>query len=362
MQLTNEPNAKTDLASLFPAELAAFLASLSKETGVKAEPFRARQLFGWLTSGAASFDEMTNLPAPLREQLRAHCYIALPKIEKKLVSAIDGTVKYLFSLSDGECVESVFMRYEHGNTVCISSQAGCRMGCRFCASTIAGFSRNLTPSEMLGQVIMASRDTGERVSNIVMMGIGEPLDNYDNVLRFLRLVNDPAGLNIGQRHISLSTCGIVPNILRLGEEKLQITLSVSLHAVSQEEREKLMPIAKKYRLDELIDACRSYLAGGGRRISFEYAMIEGENDSVSDAQRLVQLLAGMTCHVNLIPLNTVSGRSFRKSGRETVAAFVKTLERRGIPATVRRKLGADIDASCGQLRASRISGDAGKMP
>ena len=337
-----------------PEELSAELKNISEKSGVKIESFRAKQIFGWLHRGVGSFDEMTNISKPVRAVLEENCYIALPLIEKKFVSKIDGTVKYLFRLFDGECVESVFMRYEHGNTVCISSQAGCRMGCRFCASTIAGFSRNLTPSEILGQVIAAQKDTGERVSNIVMMGIGEPLDNLDNVFKFLELVNHPDGLNIGYRHISLSTCGIVPGIKRLSEKNLPITLSISLHSTTQEERERLMPIAKKYSIDELLSACREYLKDGGRRISFEYTMIEGENDSREDAERLAKLLSGMLCHVNLIPLNTVDGRDYRKSGKDAIRNFVAVLEKRGFPATVRRKLGSDIDASCGQLRASKI--------
>lgn len=345
---------KTDISSFNLNELSEYLSDLSEEKGVKIEKFRAKQIYTWLHGGVSSFSEMTNISKAIRELLDENCYIALPKIENKLVSKIDGTVKYLFRLFDGECVESVFMRYEHGNTVCISSQAGCRMGCRFCASTIAGFSRNLTPSEILGQVIAAAKDTGERVSNIVMMGIGEPLDNFDNVIKFLELVNSPDGLNIGYRHISLSTCGIVPKILALSEKNLPITLSISLHSTTQEERERLMPIAKKYSIDELLSACKKYIDEGGRRISFEYTMIEGENDSEQDALRLAKLLSGMLCHVNLIPLNTVDGRDYRKSGKAAIQKFISVLEKRGITATVRRKLGSDIDASCGQLRASKI--------
>ncbi len=345
---------KKDISSLDLLELSQYLAELSEKNSVKIESFRAKQIFSWLTSGVSSFDEMTNVSKAIRGLLEKNCYIALPTVESKQVSKIDGTVKYLFRLFDGECVESVFMRYEHGNTICISSQAGCRMGCRFCASTIAGFARNLTPSEMLGQVIAASKDTGERISNIVMMGIGEPLDNFDNVIKFLQLVGCKEGLNIGYRHISLSTCGIVPNIIRLSEYSMPITLSVSLHASEQTEREKLMPIAKKYDIDELLSACRRYISDGGRRISFEYTMIEGQNDSEDDAKRLAKLLSGMLCHVNLIPLNTVDGRDYRKSGKNAIVKFVSILEKHGITATVRRKLGSDIDASCGQLRARHI--------
>lgn len=342
--------AKLDIGSLTPDELKTTLTALAAERGIKFPAFRAGQIFSWLTNGVTEFDEMTNLPKDLRAFLENTCYIATPTVAKKLVSAIDGTVKYLFRLHDGECVESVFMRYHHGNTLCISSQVGCRMGCRFCASTMAGLVRNLTPSEILGQVLAARRDTGERVSNIVMMGIGEPLDNYDNVRKFLTLVNLKEGLNIGYRHISLSTCGVVPAILRLSEEELPITLSISLHNPDQEGREAIMPIAKKYDVDTLIDACRRYIAGGGRRISFEYTMIEGQNDTEEKARALAKLLSGMLCHVNLIPLNSVDGRDYRKSGKETIARFAAVLEQNGITATVRRKLGGDIDASCGQLR------------
>ena len=347
-------NKKIDISSLDVAELAQLFADLSEKSRVKIEKFRAKQVFSWLNKGVSSFDEMTNVSKAQREVLENNCYIALPAVEKKLVSQIDGTVKYLFRLFDGECIESVFMRYEHGNTICISTQAGCRMGCRFCASTIAGFTRNLTPSEMLGQVVAAQKDTGERISNIVMMGIGEPLDNFDNVKKFLSLVNSEDGLNIGYRHISLSTCGVVPKIYELSELKLPITLSISLHATSQEERANLMPIAKKYDINELLRACRKYLEGGGKRISFEYTMIEGENDSKEDALRLSKLLSGMLCHINLIPLNTVSGRDYRKSGKDAIRNFAAILEKQGFTATVRRRLGSDIDASCGQLRASKI--------
>lgn len=348
---------KIDIASLLPEELSKTLENISEEHGIKIQSFRTKQIFSWLTSGVSSFEEMTNVPKNIREILDETCYISLPQIENKLVSKIDGTVKYLFRLYDGECIESVFMRYEHGNTVCISSQAGCKMGCRFCASTIAGFSRNLTPSEILGQVIAAQKDTGERVSNIVMMGIGEPLDNFDNVVKFLKLVNHADGLNIGYRHISLSTCGIVPKIDELAKLELPITLSISLHATTQAERENLMPVAKKYNLESLISSCRAYIKKCGRRISFEYTMIEGENDSPEHAKRLCSMLSGMLCHVNLIPLNTVEGRDYRKSGSMAIKNFVSILESYGFAATVRRKLGSDIDASCGQLRASKIDSE-----
>ena len=341
---------KTDIASLLPDELRVYLAALSEKSGVKIENFRAKQIFSWLQKGIASFDEMTNVPKSLREALANDAYLTFPTVDTKLVSAIDGTVKYLFRLHDGETVESVFMRYEHGNTVCVSTQAGCRMGCSFCASTIGGKVRDLTASEIAGQVLAASKDLGERVSGIVMMGIGEPLDNYDASVRFLRLVNHPEGLNIGYRHISLSTCGLADGIRKLALENFPITLSVSLHAPTQERRETLMPVAKKYALDELLDACRYYQSVTTRRISFEYTMIENENDTPACAEQLRDLLRGLLCHVNLIPLNDVAERGYKKSGAARIAAFAAVLEKANVPVTVRRRLGSDINASCGQLR------------
>lgn len=343
---------KTDISSFLPDELAVYLAELSEKSGVKIEKFRAKQIFSWLAKGVHSFDEMTNVSAAIRKVLDEAAYISAPRIHTKLVSQIDGTVKYLFELADGERVESVFMRYEHGNTVCISTQAGCRMGCTFCASTLNGLTRNLTASEMAGQIIAAQNDTGERVSNVVMMGIGEPLDNYDNTLRFLRLINHPDHLCIGHRHISLSTCGLCDKIRALADENLQITLSVSLHAPDSETRKKLMPVARRFELDELIDSCKYYIEKTGRRISFEYSMIHGENDTPEHAKKLSALLSGMLAHVNLIPLNAVKERSYVKSSKEAIAEFVKILEKHHITATVRRRLGSDINASCGQLRKS----------
>lgn len=343
---------KTDISSFLPDELAVYLAELSEKSGVKIEKFRAKQIFSWLAKGVHSFDEMTNVSAAIRKVLDEAAYISAPKIHTKLVSQIDGTVKYLFELADGERVESVFMRYEHGNTVCISTQAGCRMGCTFCASTLNGLTRNLTASEMAGQIIAAQNDTGERVSNVVMMGIGEPLDNYDNTLRFLRLINHPDHLCIGHRHISLSTCGLCDKIRALADENLQITLSVSLHAPDSETRKKLMPVARRFELDELIDSCKYYIEKTGRRISFEYSMIHGENDTPEHAKKLSALLSGLLAHVNLIPLNAVKERSYVKSSKEAIAEFVKILEKHHITATVRRRLGSDINASCGQLRKS----------
>lgn len=342
---------KKDISSLLPEELCEYLSALSESTGVKIEKYRASQICSWLVKGAADFSEMGNIPKNIKAVLEENAYISLPQIQTKLVSKIDGTVKYLFRLHDGECIESVFMRYEHGNTLCISSQAGCRMGCTFCASTLNGLSRNLLPSEMTGQVIAAQKDLGEKVSNIVMMGIGEPLDNYDNVKKFLTLVNCPDGLNIGLRHISLSTCGLCDKIRALADEKLQITLSVSLHASDSETRKMLMPVARKFELDELMDACRYYISKTGRRISFEYSMIHGKNDTPECAENLKKLLSGMLCHVNLIPLNDVKERNYTRSSREAIQRFSKILEDGHITVTVRRKLGSDINASCGQLRA-----------
>ncbi len=338
-----------DLLAMYPDEIKDMLVS----SGEKA--FRATQIFEWLYKGATDFDEMTNLPKTLIAWLKANCVIGRLGIERKLVSQIDGTVKYLFKLSDGECVETVFMRYNHGNSVCVSTQAGCKMGCSFCASTINGFRRNLEPSEILLQVMTAERDTGERVSNIVLMGIGEPLDNYDNVLRFLHLVNLEKGMNIGMRHISLSTCGLVDKIDRLADEGLQLTLSVSLHACNDERRRAIMPVAKIWSYDKLLDACKRYEQKTGRRISFEYALIAGVNDSDSDANELGRRLAGTLCHVNLIPVNPVKEKSYQKSDRARIEAFVKAVEKYGISTTVRRKLGSDIDASCGQLRAEHAA-------
>lgn len=312
--------------------------------------FRAAQIYKWLRKGVLSFDEMTDVSAALRTRLGENCFIASCKAIRTQISS-DGTRKYLFELYDGELIESVFMQYEHGNTVCISTQAGCRMGCTFCASTIDGLKRNLLPSEMLGQILAAQLDTGKRVSNVVLMGMGEPLDNYDNVMRFLKLVNDPQGLGIGMRHISLSTCGLVEQIDRLADENLQITLSVSLHAPNGEIRSTIMPIARKYGYDELLDACKRYEDKTGRRISFEYALIDGVNDRVCDAEELGRRLRGTLCHVNLIPLNPTVRKNYKRSERKAIELFTNTLEKYKITATVRRRLGNDISASCGQLRA-----------
>ena len=307
-----------------------------------------RQVFTWLHRGVTDFDGMTNLSKSLREKLKETCFITAPQVARKQVSRLDGTIKYLWELSDGNCIETVLMQYHHGNTVCISSQVGCRMGCAFCASTIAGKVRDLTPAEMLDQVLFTQKDSGLPVSNIVLMGIGEPLDNLDTVLKFLELVNHPDGMNIGMRHISLSTCGIVPGIRRLAELELQLTLSVSLHAPDSETRSKIMPINRAYDVEELFRACHDYFDKTGRRISFEYAMIDGVNDHDWQADLIARKLRGMPGHVNLIPLNDVVESPYKPSRR--IGAFQKRLESHGITATVRRSLGGDIDASCGQLR------------
>ena len=312
--------------------------------------FRAKQVFTWLHRGVRSFDEMTDLPKALRAQLAGQYDLTVPVVERRQVSARDGTVKYLWRLRDGNCVETVLMRYHHGNTVCISTEVGCPMGCAFCASTLGGLVRRLEPAEMLDQVLFTQLDSGVPISNIVLMGIGEPLNNYENVLQFLHLVNDPDGLNIGMRHISLSTCGLVPEIRRLAEENLQLTLSVSLHAPLDEVRSTIMPVNRRYPIAALLAACRDYYAKTGRRISFEYAMIRGVNDTPEMAGHLIRLLHGLAAHVNLIPLNHVEESPLQPSTRAAVAAFQAQLEHAGIPATVRRTLGGDIDASCGQLR------------
>ena len=312
--------------------------------------FRGKQVFTWLHRGVRSFDEMSNLSKPLRQQLAQAYTISVPTVARKQESRLDGTIKYLWELPDSNCIETVLMQYHHGNTVCISSQVGCRMGCAFCASTVAGKVRDLTAGEMLDQVLFTQLDSGREISNIVLMGIGEPLDNRDNVLRFLRLVNHPDGLNIGMRHISLSTCGVVPGIDALAEEDLQLTLSVSLHAPDSETRSRIMPVNRAWDVEELFAACHRYFRRTGRRISFEYAMIDGVNDRPEDAKELLRRLKGLPAHFNLIPLNHVEESPLKPSTRAAVAAFQKTLEDGGVTATVRRTLGGDIDASCGQLR------------
>ena len=339
----------TDIKSMTLPELREFLQSMGEPA------FRGKQVFSWLSRGPASFEEMSNLPLSLRQRLGETCCLNVPQVARKQVSARDGTIKYLWKLADGNCIESVLMRYHHGNTVCISSQVGCRMGCAFCASTIAGKVRDLTPGELLDQVIFTQKDSGAPVSNIVLMGIGEPMDNLDAVLKFLELVNHPDGLNIGMRHISLSTCGVLPGIRRLAELGLQLTLSVSLHAPDNETRSKLMPVNRAYGVEDLFAACHDYFEKTGRRISFEYAMIDGVNDQDWQADLIAKRLRGMPGHVNLIPLNDVTESPFRPSRR--TAAFQKRLESHGLTATVRRSLGGDIDAACGQLRRKAEKGE-----
>lgn len=312
--------------------------------------FRAKQVFTWLHKGVGSYREMTNLPQSLRQQLEESYPLYRPQVVRKQQSQKDGTIKYLWRLSDGNCVETVLMRYHYGNTVCISTEVGCAMGCAFCASTLGGLVRRLEPHEMLDQVLFTQIDSGLPVSHIVLMGIGEPLDNFDNVLRFLELVNSPDGMNISMRHISLSTCGLVPKIDKLAEHKLQLTLSVSLHAPTNEIRSTIMPVNKAYPVEALLAACRRYYEATGRRISFEYAMIHGVNDTEAAAKQLLQDLKGLPAHVNLIPLNHVEESPLKPSTRQAVQRFQKLLEDGGVPATVRRTLGGDIDASCGQLR------------
>ena len=352
---------KSDLLSLSFEELQALVLSVGEPK------YRAEQIFTQIHRGISP-DEMTNLGKKTREALASVSFFYLPTVRRKLVSALDGTVKYLFSLRDGHSVESVVMRYKHGITICISSQVGCRMGCAFCASTIGGKIRDLAPSEMLGQIIAAERDLGERISGVVMMGIGEPLDNYDNVLRFLHLVGHEKGLNIGYRHISLSTCGLVDKIAQLAKEDLAITLSISLHASDNETRSAIMPINKKWTVEQLLDACREYYAATGRRISFEYTLIAGKNDSPENALHLAKTLnahlrikgaeSSFPIHVNLIPVNPVTETGFSASDKNAIAKFASVLEKKGIRATVRRRLGADINASCGQLRRAEEANEA----
>ena len=347
----------TDLLSLTPEELEALLVSVGEPK------YRAAHMFPQLHRGVSP-EQMTNIGKATRQKLAGVAEYRLPTVRRRLVSALDGTVKYLFALGDGNCVESVVMKYKYGNTICISSQVGCRMGCRFCASTIGGKVRDLTPGELVGQVIAAGADTGERISHIVLMGIGEPLDNYDNVVKFLRLVTHPDGLNISYRHISLSTCGVVPGILKLAELNMPITLSISLHAANDQTRSSIMPVNRRWGVDELLSACKTYYEKTGRRISFEYTLIDGKNDSPEAARELARVLNShlrtrsttMPIHVNLIPVNEVKETGFRRASDDSVAAFARTLEDNGIRATVRRRLGSDINASCGQLRRAEADG------
>ena len=336
---------------MYPSELKELLAEWGQPS------YRATQLFKWLHSGVTDFDSMTDLPKVFREFLKEKCYISDVTIEKRLESKLDGTVKYLYRLYDGEYIESVLMKYNHGYTVCVSTQVGCRMGCSFCASGLNGLYRNLTASEILSQLMAAERDNGIRVSNVVMMGMGEPLDNFDNSVRFLRLVSDSNGMNIGLRHISLSTSGVVSGINKLKELNMPITLSVSLHAPDDEIRNSIMPVNRKWNVDALLEACKEYQKVTTRRISFEYALISGVNDSEKCAYTLAEKMRGIMCHINLIPANPVKENSFKKPNSKKILYFKSLLESRGLTVTVRRTLGADIDASCGQLRRNKKEGE-----
>ncbi len=339
---------KINLRDLTYPELENFIMSLGEPK------FRTKQIFKWLAAGVTSIDEMTNLSKPLRERLGEAASASLPKIEEKFVSGLDETRKYLLKLDDGNYIESVLMKYHHGYSICISSQVGCLMGCKFCASTIGGKVRNLMPSEIIGQIVEVQKDVGERISNVVMMGIGEPFDNFENVTKFLENVSHPDGLNIGHRHITLSSCGIAPKIKELAHVAPQITLSISLHAANDEMRSAIMPINKKYNIKTLLDACKYYIEKTNRRISFEYTLIAGVNDDIKTAERLSKLLKGMLCHVNLIPVNAVNETGFKKTDKNQVEAFRLYLEKHKIPATIRREMGSDINAACGQLRKNRL--------
>jgi len=348
---------KIDIKSLDMEHLTSYMVSIGEK------PFRAKQLYEWMHQKLASdFNEMTNLPNALKEKLlQLTEFTCLTVVEEK-ISKIDETRKYLFALSDGNVIESVLMKYKHGNSVCISSQVGCRMGCRFCASTLDGLERNLTPSDMLDQIYRIQRITGERVSNVVVMGSGEPLDNYDNLVQFIRLLTDENGLNISQRGITVSTCGIVPGILRLAEEDLQITLALSLHAPNDEVRKTLMPVANRFPLKDVLDACQTYFEKTGRRLTFEYSLVSGVNDNLKEASALTALLKGHHGHVNLIPVNPIKERNYVQSDRKAIEAFKNLLEKNGINVTIRREMGRDINGACGQLRKSFLTQESDTAP
>lgn len=339
---------KLCIKSMTPAELESFLATLGEPK------YRAGQIFKWLSMGVSTFEEMSDISKALRQKLEEEAFISTVEIVSKQVSQVDGTIKYLFELPDGNCVETVLMQYEHGLSACISTQAGCKMGCAFCASFDKGETRNLTPAELYNQILYAIKDSGQKISNIVLMGTGEPLDNYDNTLTFLRIITHTKGLNIGMRHISLSTCGIVPKILELAKLKLQLTLSVSLHCAIDSIRTEIMPINKKYPVDTLLQACKTYFEQTGRRISFEYAMIEGKTDTDACTRQLVNKLKGFPAHINLIPLNHMEGSALKPSSRGRIKEFQAFLTRNGLNVTIRRSLGSDISAACGQLRKQYI--------
>ncbi len=345
-------DSKRDIKSMTYPELQEFVAELGEKK------FRTKQLYDWIHKQLVlSFDEMTNLSKGFRDKLEATCTIAGARIVQQQTSKLDGTSKFLMKLEDGNTVESVLMKYKHGNSVCVSSQVGCRMGCRFCASTVGGLTRSLHTSEILDQIYEIQRTTGERVSNVIIMGIGEPLDNYDNVIRFIRMLSDENGLNISQRNITLSTCGLVPKIRDLMEEDLTITVAISLHAPNDTLRQEMMPIANRYSIAEIMEVCREYIDRTGRRITFEYTMVEGKNDTPAHAQQLCQILRGMNCHVNLIPLNSVEGRMGTRSKGADIQGFKLLLEKNHINVTIRREMGGDIDAACGQLRNKNKGGE-----
>ncbi|MBQ2283547.1 MAG: 23S rRNA (adenine(2503)-C(2))-methyltransferase RlmN [Agathobacter sp.] len=340
---------KTDIKSLNYKELQEFVAELGEK------PFRAKQIYEWIhVKQVESFSEMTNLSKAFQQKLDEKCHLTVLTKEAVQISKIDGTRKYLFILEDGNVIESVLMKYKHGNSVCISSQVGCRMGCRFCASTLDGLVRGLTPAEMIDQIYRIGKDIGERISNVVVMGTGEPMDNFDNLLRFIELLTDEHGLNISQRNLTVSTCGIVPKIRELADKKLAITLALSLHASSQAKRLELMPVANKYEIHEVLDACRYYFDQTGRRVTFEYSLVGGVNDTDEDARALTQLIGDMNCHVNLIPVNPIKERDYVQSNASVIAAFKNKLEKNGINVTIRREMGRDIDGACGQLRKRYI--------
>ena len=343
---------KVDLKSLSLNQVCDFLQELGEPK------FRGKQIYQWLHEKQVdSWDEMTNVSKSLREKLKENCTLTSLKKEAVQISKIDGTRKYLFLLEDGNVIESVLMRYKHGNSVCISSQVGCRMGCRFCASTLDGLVRGLRPSEMLDQIYQIGKDIGERISNVVVMGTGEPMDNYDNLLQFIHMLTDENGLNMSQRNLTVSTCGIVPRIRQLADEKLSITLALSLHASNQEKRKELMPVANSFEIHEVIDACKYYFEQTGRRVTFEYSLVGGVNDSEEDAKELSILIKGMNCHINLIPVNPIKERDYVSSNTQVVNAFKNKLEKNGINVTIRREMGRDLDGACGQLRKRYISAE-----
>ena len=344
---------KIDIKSFNLQELTEYMVSRNEKA------FRAKQIYEWMhVKHVDGFEDMTNISKKLKEELNSDCYItSLNQVEVQ-VSKIDGTRKYLFALEDGNVIESVLMRYKHGNSVCISSQVGCRMGCRFCASTLDGLVRGLRPSEMLDQIYKISRDIGERISNVVVMGTGEPMDNYDNLLKFIQLLTDENGLNISQRNLTVSTCGIVPRMRQLADEKLSITLALSLHASNQEKRKELMPVANSFDIHEVIDACKYYFEKTKRRVTFEYSLVGGVNDTDQDATELASLIKGMNCHINLIPVNPIKERDYVQSDTRVIEAFKNKLEKYGITVTIRREMGRDIDGACGQLRKKYIGGES----